>query len=306
MARSLGVTGSGPGPGRAGHVVREPESQRVRIKIVFLHRVDAHTIKDCILTVSNAMISPHILFTQLDGVATITLSRPERRNALTQAMYHALSDALRQADADANVRVMVLTGAGGYFTAGNDLSDFIGFKETNETFAAASFLQTILAIKKPLIAAVEGGAVGVGATMLQHCDFVYAGRGTRFSLPFVQFGLPLEGGVSLSLAQGPMARHVARWVMLGDPFTADEACAAGLLTQVTDDGEALVAANATAARLSALNADALRASKEMIRRGKGPMAQTMTDEITLFTRQLSGDFTQGALRAFVEKTTKKA
>ena len=252
------------------------------------------------------MTSPHILYSQLDGVATITLSRPERRNALTQAMYHALSDALRTADDDANVRVLVLTGANGYFTAGNDLSDFIGFKETNEAFAAASFLQVIYALKKPLVAAVEGGAVGVGATMLQHCDFVYAGRSTRFSLPFVQFGLPLEGGVSLSLAQGPMARQVARWVMLGDAFSADEACAAGLLTQATEDGQALVLATATAARLAALNPDALRASKEMIRRGKGAMAQTMTDEIAFFTQQLAGDFTQGALRAFVEKSAKKA
>jgi enoyl-CoA hydratase/carnithine racemase len=263
------------------------------------------TIKAHILTFLEPMTSPHILLDQSNGVATITLSRPERRNALNQAMYHALSAALREADADVNVRAIVLTGAGGYFTAGNDLSDFIGFKETDQAFAAATFLQTIYAINKPLVAAVEGGAVGVGATMLQHCDFVYAGRGTRFSFPFVQFGLPLEGGLSLALAQGPMARQVARWVMLGDPFTAEEACAAGLLTQVTEDGHALATANATAARLSALNADALRASKEMIRRGRGPMAQTMTEEIALFTKQLAGDFTQSALRAFSEKSAKK-
>jgi enoyl-CoA hydratase/carnithine racemase len=252
------------------------------------------------------MTSAHILYTQSNGVATITLSRPERRNALNQAMYRALSDALREADADAKVRAIILTGAGNYFTAGNDLSDFIGFKETDEAFAAASFLQTIHAVSKPIVAAVEGGAIGVGATMLQHCDFAYAGRGTRFMLPFVQFGLPLEGGVSLSLAQGPMAKQVARWVLLGDPFTADEACAAGLLTQVTHDGEALAAASTTAERLAALNADALRASKEMIRRGRGPMAQTMTDEIAFFTKQLSGEFTQAALRTFVEKSAKKS
>ncbi len=251
------------------------------------------------------MTSPHIHLTHVNSVATITLSRPERRNALNQAMYHGLTAALLEADADASVRAIVLTGAGGYFTAGNDLSDFIGFKETDQAFAAATFLQTIYALKNPIVAAVEGGAVGVGATMLQHCDFVYAGRGTRFMLPFVQFGLPLEGGLSLALAQGPMARQVARWVLLGDPFTADEACAAGLLTQVTDDGQALTAANATATRLAALNADALHASKEMIRRGRGPMAQTMTDEITFFTKQLAGDFTQTALRSFVEKSAKK-
>jgi enoyl-CoA hydratase/carnithine racemase len=252
------------------------------------------------------MTSPHILLDQSKGVATVTLSRPERRNALNQAMYNALAAALAEADADGRVRVIVLTGAGGYFSAGNDISDFIGFKESENTLPAAAFLQTIHSINKPLVAAVEGGAVGVGATMLQHCDFVYAGRGTRFSFPFVQFGLPLEGGLSLALAQGPMARQVARWVMLGDPFTADEACAAGLLTQVTDDGQALAAANATASRLSALNADALRASKEMIRRGRGPMAQTMKDEIAFFTKQLAGEATQSALRAFAAKSTKIA
>jgi enoyl-CoA hydratase/carnithine racemase len=252
------------------------------------------------------MTSPLISAQTADAIATITINRPERRNALTLPMYSTLADALATADAEPSVRVIVLTGAANYFTAGNDIADFIGFtRDATQEFPALTFLKTIAGLKKPVVAAVEGGAIGVGATMLQHCDFVYAGRGTKFSFPFTHFGLPLEGGVSLALAQGPLARQVARWVYLGDPFSPEEALEAGLITQVVDDGAALATAQSVAKRLAAISPASIQASKAMIKAGKPTMQQTMIDEVALFTQLLESPPTQAALKAFFERSGKK-
>jgi enoyl-CoA hydratase/carnithine racemase len=252
------------------------------------------------------MTSPLISAQTADAIATITINRPERRNALTLPMYSALANALATADADTSVRAIVLTGAANYFSAGNDIADFIGFtRDATQEFPALSFLKTIAGLKKPIVAAVEGGAIGVGATLLQHCDFVYAGRSTKFSFPFTHFGLPLEGGVSLALAQGPLARQVARWVYLGDPFSPEEALAAGLITQVVDDGAALATAQGVATRLAAISPASIQASKAMIKAGKPTMQQTMIDEVAHFTQLLESPPTQAALKAFFERSGKK-
>jgi enoyl-CoA hydratase/carnithine racemase len=241
-----------------------------------------------------------LLVTRADAVTTLTLNRPERRNALTLDMYRAMTEAVRVAHFDPETRVVVLTGANGYFTAGNDLGDFVGYEKRGE-FVALGFLQALAACTKPIVAAVERGAVGVGATMLQHCDFVYAGRGTRFSLPFINFGLCVEGGTSLSMARGPMARQVTRWLMLGEPFDAEEALAAGLLTEVLDDDATLAQAQATAARLAAQQPAALQATKALLHKARGPMHDTLTEEIDRFTDLLAGDFAQEQLRKFTSK-----
>jgi enoyl-CoA hydratase/carnithine racemase len=252
------------------------------------------------------MTSPLISAHTADAIATITINRPERRNALTLPMYTMLADALATADNEPSARVIVLTGAANYFTAGNDIADFIGFtRDATQEFPALTFLKTLAGLKNPIVAAVEGGAIGVGATLLQHCDFVYAGRSTKFSFPFTNFGLPLEGGVSLALAQGPLARQVARWIYLGDPFTPDEALAAGLITQVVDDGAALATAHGVATRLAAISPASIQASKAMIKAGKPTMQQTMVDEVEHFTKLLESAPTQAALKAFFERSGKK-
>ncbi len=241
-----------------------------------------------------------VLITHADAVTTLTLNRPDRRNALTLGMYQLLTDAIRAAQHDPAVRAVVLTGAGGYFTAGNDLGDFVGYEKRGE-FVALTFLQALAACSKPVVAAVERGAVGVGATMLQHCDFVYAGRGTRFSLPFINFGLSVEGGTSLAMARGPMSRQVTRWLMLGEPFNADEALAAGLLTEVLEDDATLTRAQGIAARLAAQQPAALQATKRMLQKAKGPMHDTLAEEIDRFTDLLEGDYAQEQLRKFTSK-----
>ena len=247
------------------------------------------------------MSSPHILIQSQDGITTITLSRPDRRNALNLGMYRALADAFTVANNDTAVRVVVLTGAEGYFTAGNDLSDFVGYQKGGE-FVALTFLKAISSCLKPVVAAVERGAIGVGATLLQHCDFVYAGRSTTFSLPFLNFGLSAEGGSTLLLAQGAAARQVTRWLMLGDAFNAQEALGAGLLTEVLDDGSALAKANEVAGRLAAQSPEALRITKMLLRQAQPALQQTLEAEIDHFTSLLEGEAAQAALKRFTEKS----
>ncbi|WP_228937999.1 enoyl-CoA hydratase-related protein [Paraburkholderia saeva] len=231
---------------------------------------------------------------------SLTLARPERRNALTLGMYRALADALTAATHDSQIKVVLLTGADGYFTAGNDLADFIDYRKGGE-FVALTFLHALAACKKPIVAAVERGAIGVGATLLQHCDFVYAGRSTRFSLPFINFGLSVEGGTSLALGRGPLARQVTRWLMLGEPFSAEEALAAGLVTEVLDDDATFAAAQTTAARLAAMPSEPLQRTKVLLQKARGPMHETLAEEIDHFTSLLQGEFAQAQLRRFTSK-----
>lgn len=246
------------------------------------------------------MSDPHILVSQADGITTLTLTRPDRRNALTLGMYRALADALTAATHDTQTKAVLLTGADGYFTAGNDLADFIDYRKGGE-FVALTFLHALAACKKPIVAAVERGAIGVGATMLQHCDFVYAGRSTRFSLPFINFGLSVEGGTSLALGRGPLARQVTRWLMLGEPFSANEALAAGLVTEVLDDDATLAAAQTTAARLAAMPSEPLQRTKALLQKARGPMHETLAEEIDYFTDFLQGEFAQDQLRRFTSR-----
>lgn len=246
------------------------------------------------------MSDPHIVEGHADGVKTLTLARPDRRNALTLGMYRALADALIAATHDPQTRAVLLSGADGYFTAGNDLADFIDYRKGGE-FVALTFLHALSACKKPVVAAVERGAIGVGATLLQHCDFVYAGRSTRFSLPFINFGLSIEGGTSLALGRGPLARQVARWLMLGEPFNATEALAAGLVTEVLDDDSTLAAAQITAARLAAMPAEPLQRTKALLQKARGPMHETLAEEIDYFTGLLQSEFAQEQLRRFTTR-----
>lgn len=238
------------------------------------------------------------------GVTTLTLARAERRNALDSGLYRALTEALRRAAEDRDTRVVLITG-GDYFCAGNDLAEFVGYRKSAE-FAPLPFLRQLAACRKPIVAAVEGGAIGVGATMLQHCDFVHAGRSTRFHLPFVQFGLCVEGGASVILAQGAMARQAARWLLLGEPFSAEDALAAGLVTTVTDDGGALAAAQDTARRIAALPCGGVQTTKLLIRQARTQLAGAMGEEIKHFTDLLEGDAAQRALADFLQRRKERA
>src|ERR1700754_1599038 len=173
-----------------------------------------------------------------DGVRLLTIDRPERRNAIDLATYRALTAAIDDADRDPEVRCCVLTGVGNVFTSGNDLADFQQPHGPGPGEAAVLFLHTLVDVSKPLVAAVEGFAVGVGATMLLHFDLAFAGRSSRFRLPFVDLGLCPEGGSSYLLPQVAGLKRASELLMLSEEFDAQTAAEAGLINGLVDDGGA--------------------------------------------------------------------
>lgn len=236
------------------------------------------------------------------GVRLLTISRPERRNALDRATYAALAEALAAAAADEGVRAVVLTGAKGCFTAGNDLADFQDTSETAGPSPGLAFLDVVSTFAKPLLAAVEGFAVGIGTTMLLHCDLAFAGAGARFRLPFVNLGLCPEGASSYLLPRIAGTKRAAELLMLGEPFSAAEALEAGLLNAVTEDGGALARALEKAAALAALPAQSLAVTKRLLRHATTePVARAIALEAEQFQMLRLQPAAQAAFAAFFRK-----
>lgn len=234
----------------------------------------------------------------------VTIDRPERRNALNGAMYKALTLALCAAQDDSHCNALILTGSQDCFNAGNDLTEFQAERGLEDS-PALVFLRTLAAVDVPVIAAVEGPAVGVGVTLLQHCDFVYASETALFSMPFVSLGLCPEGGSSLLMAQLVGPRRAAEWLLLGKQFSAREACDAGLVTAVTPAGQALTHARATAVELSLKPSQALRSSKRLMRQaGQAALTHAFNLERDLFTERLNSQEAQEAFRAFFDRKKK--
>lgn len=220
----------------------------------------------------------------VDGpVVVVTLNRPAKRNALTQAMYATVADTLRAADADRAVAAVVLTGAGGAFTAGNDLADFEPGATLVET---VRFFEAITSVSVPLVAAVSGVAVGVGFTMLLHCDFVYAEPDAVLRAPFTELGLVPEAGSSLLLPRVVGPRHAAEVLLAGRTVSGAEAAAWGLATEAVSP--ALDTALACARALGQLPPGSLRTTKELLRADDTGLADRMRREMTLFAEALSG------------------
>lgn len=243
---------------------------------------------------------PHLATHRHDAVLCLTLSRPEKKNALTRAMYAALADALDHSAADASVRAVVLTGSEGSFTAGNDLGDFLMDPPTGAGSPVFRFLRAVSTFPKPLLAAVDGPAVGIGTTVLLHCDLAYASPTARFRLPFVDLGLVPEAASSLLLPLAAGPKRAADLLLLGEAFSAEEACVAGLLNEVTPDplARALERASALAAKPPA----ALRHTKALLRRGQAAAVQeTIAHEGAQFVESLASPEAHEALTAFLEK-----
>lgn len=237
-----------------------------------------------------------------DGAShCLTINRPERRNALTNAMYKELDMALQAAQADTECRSVLITGAGGTFTSGNDLAEFQSTRGMADSPALA-FLRTLANIDVPVIAAVEGQAIGVGVTLLQHCDFVYAGDSATFRMPFVSLGLCPEGGSSLLMAQLVGSRRAAQWLLLGTPFSAAQAHDSGFITAVSPAGRALDDARSTASALAGQPAQALRVSKQLLHAGGRHALNTAFDmERDKFSERLQSTEAQSAFTAFFER-----
>ncbi len=237
-----------------------------------------------------------------DGVRTITFDRPAKKNAITAAMYQALADALHAAEHDPAVRVVLIAGHAAIFTAGNDLEDFRSSPPHGDDSPVFRFLQVISTMGKPIVAAVRGAAIGIGTTLLLHCDLVYAGRSAKFSLPFAQLGLCPEAASSLLLPQMIGYRHAAAKLLLGEPFGADEALAMGFVNAVLDDEAVLDHARAQAAKLAALPATSIRTTKWLMKQdAAADVAARMQKEGQAFREMLGAPEAKEAFAAFFEK-----
>ncbi|WP_233154876.1 enoyl-CoA hydratase-related protein [Candidimonas nitroreducens] len=236
--------------------------------------------------------------THSDKRYEVLIDRPQQRNAINAAMYTEMKAALLAAAADPECRAVILSGAGGHFTAGNDLKDFQAPRDENDSPALA-FLRTLADLDIPVIAAVEGQAVGIGVTLLQHCDFVYASETARLRMPFVALGLCPEGGSSLLMAQIAGSRNAARWLLAAEPFDARQACEAGLVTAVSAAGQALADARAQADTLAKLPVAALRLTKHMLKQAqREPLARAFDNERDNFRARLQSAEAQDAFRRF--------
>lgn len=237
------------------------------------------------------------------GVLTITLNRVPKKNSITSAMYTAMSDALEAAQSDPLVRVAVIQGHETIFSAGNDIGDFLNMSAPSATTESpvVRFLRVISSFSKPLIGAVCGAAVGVGTTLLLHCDLVYAGDNAAFSLPFVNLGLCPEAGSSYLLPRLMGHQRAAEALLLGDPFTAETALEVGLINRIVPPAEVHALAHRQAQRLAAKPLGALVASKRLMKQEQAaPVAARMDEEITLFGRMLGEPAAREALTAFME------
>jgi enoyl-CoA hydratase/carnithine racemase len=243
-----------------------------------------------------------ILVNSESGVTTVTLNRLERKNSITADMYAAMADALAQAEADAAARVVVLQGHETIFSAGNDIGDFLNKPPAGRDSPVFRFLRGIAGFGKPLVAAVCGPAVGVGTTMLFHCDLVYAGDNAAFSMPFVNLGLVPEAASSLLVPQMLGYHRAAEALMLGEPFMAEAALEVGLVNRVLPPTEANSYAQQVARKLAAKPLSSLVATKRLMKKGRqdAVLAQ-MEEEGALFSRMLGEPAAREAFGAFMEK-----
>jgi len=245
----------------------------------------------------------------INGVCTIEIARPEKKNALTVAMYQAMTDALKAAKADNAVRAVLITGQPGVFTSGNDIEDFMtrGTGTGGQGSEAAEspvfqFMRALLECDKPVVAAVTGAAIGIGTTLLLHCDFVYVSDEARLAMPFVALGLVPEFASSLVVPQLMGHRRAAEKLLLGDPFTPEQAVDCGIANAVLPAGEVVNHARRVAERFNALPPGAVREAKQLMR---GPQTEallkTIATEGAIFARRLKSPEAMEAFQAFFQK-----
>ena len=238
----------------------------------------------------------------LNGVATIEIARPEKKNALTMVMYTAMADALRSAQADASVRAVLITGQPGVFTSGNDLEDFMQRPPQGMDSPVFQFMLALLECEKPVVAAVTGAAIGIGTTMLLHCDFVYVSDEARLAMPFVGLGLVPEYGSSLLVSQLMGHAKAAEKLLLGDPFTGADAVDCGLANAVLPTSEVVNHARRVAERFNALPPGAVRDSKRLMRAPQREQVRAViASEAAIFSERLRSPEAQEAFQAFFQK-----
>jgi enoyl-CoA hydratase/carnithine racemase len=246
-------------------------------------------------------MSDHVVVGIQDRILTIRLNRPEKKNALTFAMYKAMTEALTRADGDPAVRVVLVTGTPDCFTAGNDLADFAGAKP-GQVSPAIGYLEALAAAVKPVVAAVGGVAIGIGTTMLLHCDLVYAAASSRFQLPFVNLGLCPEAASSAILPVLMGTHRAAELLLFGEPFSAEVARDLGIVNQVVADSDLLATTTAKAQQLSEKPPAALRTTKMLVKCGQAEaIKQAMSRESEQFAGLMQGPEAKEAMTAFMER-----
>jgi len=242
-----------------------------------------------------------ILTNEDHNILTITLNRLDKKNALNSIMYQALCQQLTYATAKSKIHCVIIQGNEDCFCAGNDLKDFIDGVETDD-LAAIKLINILVDFPKPLIAAVAGPAIGIGTTLLLHCDMVIAADNSFFKLPFTQLGLCPEAGSSLLLPQLVGSKKAFEFLVLGKGFRADEALTLGLVNHVCKADELLLATNEIASKIAALSIDAVITSKSLLRRSNTlPLKQTIEAELTMFKHLLKSDDCQAILASFFKR-----
>ena len=249
--------------------------------------------------------SEHVVVEFDAGIQTIRFNRPRKKNALSVAMYAAAAAALNDARKRGEVRVIVLRGSEGVFTAGNDLADFMkagGIGGAGTDTPVTQFIDHLVDCEKPVIAAVEGVAIGIGVTMLLHCDLVYAGEKARFHMPFVNLALCPEAGSSFMLPRIMGHQRASELILLGEPFSAQTAHEYGIVNQVLADSAVVDRALSSAAALAAKPPAALRRSKQLLRAGYRETLRTAIEaEYEGFSKGLASPEAAEAFAAFFEK-----
>ena len=246
-----------------------------------------------------------ILSSKENGVLTLEFNRPERKNAITAAMYQTMADAINEAEQDTAVRAILIVGKPEIFTAGNDLEDFMKTAPSTgaiEDRSVYKFMMALTGTTKPVVAAVAGAAVGIGTTLLMHCDLVYAADTAKFSMPFSQLGLCPEFASSVLLTQIAGYPRAAEKLMLGEAFLAQEALEMGLVSRVLPAAELLAFAQGQAAKLVALPASSIRATKQLMKASRNALVgETITAENKLFSAMLTAPEAKEAFTAFFQK-----
>ena len=237
-----------------------------------------------------------------ERVARIEIDRPEKKNAFTAEMYRSLAEALLAAGADKDVRAVLIHGTRDCFSSGNDVGDFLKHRPTGTETPAAMLFRALPNLEKPVVAAVAGPAVGIGCTLLLHCDLVFAGAGARFQLPFVPLGLVPEFGSTYLLPLLAGYQRAAELFLLGQPFTAEQAKEAGIVNAVVPESELFEKAEKAVLQLAALPPESIRLTKRLLKAAHGAAVQArIAEETRLFTERLASPEAREAMSAFLEK-----
>jgi enoyl-CoA hydratase/carnithine racemase len=243
----------------------------------------------------------HIKIARAGAVLSITLDRPEKKNALSGPMYLAATEALQDVGSDPSIGAILFAGAGGVFTAGNDLADFLDADSWEGEFPAFTFIKAVASCETALVAAIDGVGVGIGATMMLHCDLVYVAPETLFRLPFVDLGVVPEAACSLLLPRRIGMAKASEFLLLGESFGPQEAVRLGLANRILPQSELHAYAAAQAQKLAEKPRAALAATRRLLRGERSAILARIEEESRLFAAALRSEEARAAITSFLEK-----